>query len=185
MKSSVFGFPDFQHLVELQDNGILRWYGGMTSKEPGAWCVIRGDPNEGERSEDLFVELTQPLPDSYREAFVVTGKSCFWRGKLTMPGRARRAQKVRVDGGIVVSEVEEGAKLVREGVFTATEVDEDGIDAQRKKAREALERALMTPKAETTGFKTAARIAGIRKGPKRKLLAGDDKEDPQKLLTDD
>jgi hypothetical protein len=187
MTSSVFGFPDFGHLVELQDGGSLRWYGGLSSQEPGNWCLVRGDPKEGEREEDLFLELTHKLTDVYKEAFSVTSGSCFWRGKLELKEAAKggQIQQVRIEGGIVVSQKEGSDKdFVREGVWTAADVDEEGIAAQRQKAREAVNRALMTPKAESTGFKTPARIAGIRRTSK-KMLAQPDEDDPSKLLTDD
>jgi hypothetical protein len=186
MTSSVFGFPDFGHLVELQDGGVLRWYGGLSSKEPGNWCLVRGDPKEGEREEDLFLELTQKLTDVYKEAFSVPSGSCNWRGKLELKEAAKGGQilQVRIEGGIVVSEKEGGSEFTREGVWTAADVDEEGVAAQRQKAREAVNRALMTPKAESTGFKTPARIAGIRRTSK-KMLAQPDDDDPAKLLTDD
>lgn len=186
MTSSVFGFPDFGHLVELQEGGALRWYGGFFSKEPGNWCLVRGDPKEGERKEDLFLELTQQLTDLYKEAFSVTSGGCYWRGKLELAKAAKSGQieQVRIEGGIVVSKKEGAEDFTREGVWTAADVDEEGVAAQRQKARDAVNRALMTPKAESTGFKTPARIAGIRRIGK-KMLAQPDDEDPTKLLTDD
>lgn len=159
LTSSVFGFPDFRHLVQLRDDGSARFYGGMVAREDGRWCVILGDPEAGERPDDLYVEFTQPLTDRYMNSFTVPGGVCFWRGKLEFSGSTN--QNVAVEGGVVVSEREEGTKLVREGVFTAVKVDDKGAAEVRSRAREAFERALTTPKSESTGFKTPARIAGI------------------------
>ncbi|CAE7203263.1 unnamed protein product [Symbiodinium sp. KB8] len=87
----------------------------MVAKELGAWCVIEGDPNEGEDPNDLFIEFTQPLTDLYKEAFTVPGGTAFWRGRLSFRTTKAKKQKVFVEGGIVVSEREEGTSLVREG----------------------------------------------------------------------
>ncbi|CAK0870165.1 unnamed protein product, partial [Prorocentrum cordatum] len=118
MTSSVFGFPDFGHLVELQDQGVLRWYGGLTSKEPGNWCLVRGNPKEGEREEDLFLELIHKLTDLYKEAFSVSSGICYWRGKLELKEtKGGDIQEVRIEGGIVVSAKENSDEKVREGVL--------------------------------------------------------------------
>ncbi|CAK9001692.1 unnamed protein product [Durusdinium trenchii] len=107
--SSVFGFPDYESLLTLNSNGTARFYAGMVSKELGAWSVIEGDPNEGEDPSDLYLEWTQPLTDAYKEAFTVPGGTAFWRGKLNFRTTKSKKQKVFVEGGIIVSEREEGA----------------------------------------------------------------------------
>lgn len=53
--SNVFGFPDYESLLTLHDNGTVRFYAGMVSKGLGAWSVIEGDPEEGEDPSDLFI----------------------------------------------------------------------------------------------------------------------------------
>ena len=53
--SNVFGFPDYESLLTLHDNGTVRFYAGMVSKGLGAWSVIEGDPDEGEDPSDLFI----------------------------------------------------------------------------------------------------------------------------------
>eukprot|EP00913_Durusdinium_trenchii_P006897 g6488.t1 len=128
----------------------------MVSKELGAWSVIEGDPNEGEDPSDLYLEWTQPLTDAYKEAFTVPGGTAFWRGKLNFRTTKSKKQKVFVEGGIIVSEREEGAF---------------NMETQRK-AREAFARAVTTPKAETSGFKTPARIAGAGGTRVKKALPG-------------
>jgi len=167
LTSSVFGFPDYESLVTLNDDGTIRFFAGMIAKELGAWCVIEGDPNEGEDPNDLYIEFTQPLTDAYKEAFTVPGGTAFWRGRLNFRTTKAKRQKTFVEGGIVVSEREEGSKLVREGIFSAESATKKMIEETRQKAAEAFDRAVTTPKAETTGFKTPARIAGAggsRKG---------------------
>lgn len=181
LTSSVFGFPEFRSLVELRDDASVRWFGGMISKEPGKWCVVSGDPNEGEDPKDLYVQFSQPLTQKYIDAFNIQGEQCFWRGKLDIRPRDDVVQ-VSIDGGVVCSEFQDGTKLVREGIFTGVTVDEEQAEDIRKRNREAFERALTTPKGETTGFKTPARIAGVQR--KRKALPKGEKEDVD-LLEDD
>uniref|UniRef100_A0A7S0FL98 Uncharacterized protein n=1 Tax=Pyrodinium bahamense TaxID=73915 RepID=A0A7S0FL98_9DINO len=177
LTSSVFGFPDFNSLVHLNDDGSVRFYAGMVSKEPGSWSVVEGDQNEGERPDDLYLEFTQPLTDRYKNSFSVPGGTCFWRGKLDIQGKTANL-KVAVEGGVVVSEEEGGKNLVREGVFRAVSVDEEAAAEVQMKNAEAFERALTTPKGETTGFKTPARIAGMGVRRPRKALPGArDKDD--------
>ena len=55
LTSSVYGFPDYESLLTLNDNGTVRFYAGMVSKELGAWSVIEGDPDEGEDPSDLYL----------------------------------------------------------------------------------------------------------------------------------
>eukprot|EP00931_Biecheleriopsis_adriatica_P006344 TRINITY_DN107758_c0_g1_i1.p1 TRINITY_DN107758_c0_g1~~TRINITY_DN107758_c0_g1_i1.p1 ORF type:complete len:292 (+),score=69.02 TRINITY_DN107758_c0_g1_i1:52-876(+) len=162
LTSSVYGFPDFEHLLALNGDGTVRFYGGMVSKEPGAWSVIEGDKTEGEDPNDLYIEWTQPLTEKYQEAFDISSKTCFWRGKLNFKPTKSGNRRPYVEGGIVVSEAQEGKKLVREGVFSAEAVGPKAIKETVQRAREAFERAMNTPKAESTGFKTPARIAGAK-----------------------
>lgn len=181
MTSSVFGFPDFKSLIHLNDDGSVRFGGGMVSKEPGAWSVVEGDKNEGENPNDLFLEFTQPLLDNYKKSFNIEGATCFWRGKLDIEDLKR--QKVTLLGGIVVSEDQDKKNLIREGVFTAVTVAQEKALEVKQKAREAFERALVTKKMESTGFKTPARIAGIMSQKQRQgaLPAGRDGKDKSKL----
>eukprot|EP00439_Symbiodinium_sp_Y106_P037614 s3351_g4.t1 len=172
LTSSVFGFPDYESLVTLNDDGTILFFGGMVAKELGAWCVIEGDPNEGEDPNDLFIEFTQPLTDLYKEAFTVPGGTAFWRGRLSFRTTKAKKQKVFVEGGIVVSEREEGTSLVREGIFSAESATKKMVEDTRQKAQAAFQRALSTPKAESTGFKTPARIAGAGGSRKGKALPG-------------
>jgi len=176
LTSSVFGFPDFISLVDLNDDGSVRFYGGMVSKEPGAWSVVEGDSKEGERPDELYLEFTQPLTDRYKTSFTVPGGTCFWRGKLDIQESPRLL--VAVEGGVIVSEREDGKSLVREGVFRAMSVGEEAAEEVRQKNAEAFERALVTPKGESSGFKTPARIAGagIRR-PRRALPGARDKDE--------
>jgi len=176
LTSSVFGFPDFKSLIHLRDDGSVKFGGGMVSKEPGAWSVVEGDKDEGENPNDLFLEFTQPLLDTYKRSFNIEGPTCFWRGKLDIKNLKR--QDVTVLGGIVVSEDKDQKTLIREGVFTAVTVEKSAAQECRQKAREAFERALVTPKSESTGFKTPARIAGILSQKQRQdaLPAGRDKD---------
>eukprot|EP00933_Yihiella_yeosuensis_P060118 TRINITY_DN6210_c0_g4_i1.p1 TRINITY_DN6210_c0_g4~~TRINITY_DN6210_c0_g4_i1.p1 ORF type:complete len:308 (-),score=56.47 TRINITY_DN6210_c0_g4_i1:207-1130(-) len=186
LTSSVFGFPDFQSLIDLNGNGTVTYYAGMVSKEPGGWCVVKGDPKENESPQDLFLELTQPLTKRYMDSFLVPGGTCFWRGKLTFVKRDGE-KKVYVEGGIVVSGRDEGKKMVREGVWTADTVGPAIAAGVRKRARQAFERAMTTPKAESTGFKTPARIAGAKGARPRKLLKAPsryDEKDDLDLLED-
>ncbi|CAJ1346811.1 unnamed protein product [Effrenium voratum] len=172
LTSSVFGFPDYDSLLTLNNNGTARFYAGMVSKEMGAWSVVEGDPEEGEDPSDLYLEWTQPLTDTYKESFTVPGGTAFWRGKLNFRTTKSKKQKVFVEGGIVVSERDEGKKLVREGIFSAQSASAKMIEETIQKAREAFERALTTPKAETSGFKTPARIAGAGGTRVKKALPG-------------
>merc|ERR1712039_236828 len=109
--------------------------------------------------------------------------TCFWRAKLAQGKGKKNAPKFSLEGGQVVSESEK-KELVSEGVFTADSVTEEiALDVQKRSA-EAFERALTTPKAESTGFKTPARIAGIKKvRSDRQLTAG--KDELAGLLEDD
>jgi len=177
LTSSVFGFPDFIHLVDLREDGSVDFYAGIVSKEPGNWCVVKGNQDDGERPEDLYIEFTQPLTERYKSSFTVPGGTCFWRGKLDIQGKNAN-MRVLVEGGIVVSEREDGKSLVREGVFRAQNVDGEAADEVKQKNKEAFERALTTPKGESTGFKTPARIAGagIRR-PRRQLPGARDDDD--------
>ncbi|CAK9001605.1 unnamed protein product [Durusdinium trenchii] len=174
--SSVFGFPDYESLLTLNSNGTARFYAGMVSKELGAWSVIEGDPNEGEDPSDLYLEWTQPLTDAYKEAFTVPGGTAFWRGKLNFRTTKSKKQKVFVEGGIIASwlpcQRPEGTKLVREGIFSAQTASANMIEETQRKAREAFARAVTTPKAETSGFKTPARIAGAGGTRVKKALPG-------------
>lgn len=183
LTASVFGFPDFPCLIDLTDDGRVNFYAGMVSKEPGYWCVVEGNRDDGERPEDLYLEFTQPLTERYINSFTVPGGKCIWRGKLDIKGSPGNLA-VKVDGGIVVSERDEGKNLVREGVFRAVSVNEKAAEEVRAKNKEAFERALTTPKGESTGFKTPARIAGagIRR-PQRQLPRG--KKDDETDLEDD
>lgn len=186
LTSSVFGFPDFKSLVDLRRDGSVYFYGGMISKEPGRWSVIEGDPTDGESPDDLYLELVQPLTERYINIFTVPGGTCFWRAKLNfqVKGQGKVPLAVLLEGGLVVSEREEGKKLVREGIFTAVAVDEEAATEVQRKNAEAFERALTTPKVESTGFKTPARIAGINtRRPQRQLGAG--KQDEVDLEDDD
>jgi len=184
LDSSVFGFPNFQSLVDLRGDGTVYFYGGMVSKEPGNWCVVEGDPENGERPDDLYIEFTQPLTERYKSSFSIPGGACFWRAKLEM-GKDKKAPKASFDGGQVASESEKG-ELTSEGIFTAVSVTEDVAIGVQKKSAEAFDRALTTPKAESTGFKTPARIAGIKKiGSNRQLAAGKDDDELAGLLEDD
>mmetsp|Transcript_118944 Transcript_118944/g.237073 ORF Transcript_118944/g.237073 Transcript_118944/m.237073 type:complete len:321 (-) Transcript_118944:33-995(-) len=178
LTSSVFGFPDFQSLIRLNDDGSVKFGGGMVSKEPGAWSVVEGDPEGGEKPTDLFLEFTQPLLDAYKKSFNIEGPTCFWRGKLDVKNLQR--QDVNLLGGVVVSEDKDKKNFIREGIFTATVVPQEKALEVKQKAREAFNRALVTPKTETTGFKTPARIAGIMSKKQRTdaLPAG---RDPDKL----
>lgn len=175
LTSSVFGFPNFQSLVELRGDGSVYFYGGMISKKPGNWCISEGEAENGERPDDLYLEFTQPLTERYKKAFQIPKDVCFWRAKLekrTVKGK----EKVTFVGGQVVSESEKG-DLISEGIFTADAVSEDIAMAVQKRSAEAFERALTTPKAESTGFKTPARIAGIKTTrADRQLGAGRDNE---------
>uniref|UniRef100_A0A7S1S6X3 Uncharacterized protein n=1 Tax=Alexandrium catenella TaxID=2925 RepID=A0A7S1S6X3_ALECA len=177
LTASIFGFPDFPALIDLTDDGRVRYYGGMVAKELGYWCVVEGNPEDGERPQDLYLEFTQPLTDRYIAAFTVPGGKCIWRGKLDIKGGSNDLS-VSVEGGIVVSERNEGKDLVREGVFRAVSVDAQAAEAVRAKSKEAFERALTTPKGESTGFKTPARIAGagIRR-PRRQLPGARDNDE--------
>lgn len=175
--SNVFGFPDYESLLTLHDNGTVRFYAGMVSKGLGAWSVIEGDPEEGEDPSDLFIEWTQPLTDAYKDAFIVPGGTAFWRGKLNFKTTKSKKQKVFVEGGIIVSEREkEGPfgqeSIVREGIFSAESAGAKMIEETKRKAREAFARALTTPKAESSGFKTPARIAGAGGTRVKKALPG-------------
>jgi len=183
LKSSVFGFPNFQSLMDLRGDGTVYFYGGMISREPGNWCVVEGDPENGERPDDLYLEFTQPLTERYKKAFQMPKSTCFWRAKLEVRKDKKKGPKFALEGGQVVSESEKG-DLVSEGVFTAESVSEDvALEVQRKSA-EAFERALTTPKAESTGFKTPAAIAGIKTSrADRQLTAG--KDELAGLLEDD
>ena len=121
------------------------------------------------------------------------GGTAFWRGKLNFrttkskrlgdrpletfrsvvhAGYASRKQKVFVEGGIIVSERDEGENLVREGIFSAQTASAKMIEETQRKAREAFQRALLTPKAESSGFKTPARIAGAGGTRVKKALPG-------------
>jgi len=185
LTSSVFGFPDFSSLLDLNDDGSVRFWGGMVARELGGWCVVQGVREEGENPDDLYIEFTQPLTERYKSSFTVPGGTCFWRGKLEIKDMKKR--KVFVQGGVIVSEREEGGGtvLVREGVFTATIVDREAALETQKKAREAFERALMTPKGESTGFKTPARIAGMNVRRPRQALPGARDKDDEPDLEDD
>lgn len=186
LTSSVFGFTDFKSVVELQATGS-RWYGGMTSKEPGLWILSRGEPEAGERPEDIFLQLSQPMTDQYKDVFSLSSDSCYWKGRLTLKRSSKgKIEQVKVEGGLVTSLTQDGRSQIREGVFSAVDADYQTIMDTRKAAKEAIERALATPKAESTGFKTAARIAGIRRTskPTDKMLKAA-REDPTKLLEDD
>mmetsp|Transcript_110322 Transcript_110322/g.329890 ORF Transcript_110322/g.329890 Transcript_110322/m.329890 type:complete len:287 (-) Transcript_110322:101-961(-) len=177
LTSSIFGFPDFPSLVDLQEDGSVRFYAGMVSKEPGSWCVVEGNKDDGERPDDLYLEFTQPLTEKYVSSFTVPGGTCFWRGKLDFQGKEPRL-KVAVEGGVVVSERDDGRNLVREGVFRAISVDAEAAGEVSKSNKEAFDRALLTPKGESTGFKTPARIAGagIRR-PRRQLKGASDDDE--------
>lgn len=77
-----------------------------------------------------------------------------------------------MEGGIIVSERDEGENLVREGIFSAQTASAKMIEETQRKAREAFQRALTTPKAESSGFKTPARIAGAGGTRVKKALPG-------------
>ncbi|CAE8619305.1 unnamed protein product, partial [Polarella glacialis] len=51
LTSSIFGFPDFQSLIELDENGNVTFSGGMISQGQGGWSVVEGDPEENESPE--------------------------------------------------------------------------------------------------------------------------------------
>jgi len=200
LTSSVFGFPEFESLVELYGNGSARFYGGMIAKDLGSWSVSPGKADEYENPEDVYLDMVQPMTDRYKEYFSVPGGLCFWRGRLALEkdqleDKTLKIRKVKVDSGAVtayfpregiaetVKEVilrvlprDLGEKLeawddriVREGVFTAKVVGPKGIAETVKKAREEFERALTTPRAESTGFKTPARISGAKESREKML----------------
>lgn len=169
LTSSVFGFPDYESLIDLISDGTVRFYGGMVSSELGAWSVIEGDANSGENPDDLYLEFSQPLTERYKEVFLVPGGVAFWRGRLNFVTTKSGKNRTKVDDGLVVS-TREKDQLVREGVFVAETVGRLGAAKVIKKAREAFERALTTPKAESSGFKTPARIAGAKKPRKKQNL---------------
>jgi len=193
LDSAIFGFPDFKSLLELRGDGSVYFFGGMVSKEPGLWCVVEGDQSQGERPSDLYLEFTQPLTDFYKEYFLVPGGNCLWRGKLLLP--QKKDDEVRIVGGVVVSEPpqREGVEglfqskqeFVREGVFTASSVDESAAFEVQTRNADAFERALTTPKAESSGFKTPAALAGIRKPFKPQRLLGRGRKDEDKYLLED
>eukprot|EP00441_Pelagodinium_beii_P022193 CAMPEP_0197681426 /NCGR_PEP_ID=MMETSP1338-20131121/94924_1 /TAXON_ID=43686 ORGANISM="Pelagodinium beii, Strain RCC1491" /NCGR_SAMPLE_ID=MMETSP1338 /ASSEMBLY_ACC=CAM_ASM_000754 /LENGTH=242 /DNA_ID=CAMNT_0043262769 /DNA_START=18 /DNA_END=746 /DNA_ORIENTATION=+ len=204
LNSAVFGFPEFESLVELIGNGSARFYAGMISKGLGSWSVSPGKTDEYENPEDVYLDLVQPLPSTYKEEFVVPSDICYWRGRLCLTreeldNKALKIRKVKVDSGTVTAtypragisgqlidaalkvlptdvgeKIEEwDDRIVREGVFTAQLVGEKGIAQTVKKARDEFERALTTPRAESTGFKTPARIAGAKRArPSKQLGAG-------------
>eukprot|EP00445_Apocalathium_hangoei_P065103 CAMPEP_0204120844 /NCGR_PEP_ID=MMETSP0361-20130328/7875_1 /ASSEMBLY_ACC=CAM_ASM_000343 /TAXON_ID=268821 /ORGANISM="Scrippsiella Hangoei, Strain SHTV-5" /LENGTH=305 /DNA_ID=CAMNT_0051072093 /DNA_START=17 /DNA_END=934 /DNA_ORIENTATION=+ len=190
LTSSVFGFPNFKSLVQLNANGTdfqAYFFGGMVSKGPGSWYVEEGNPKEGERPQDLYMLIKQPMTDRYKKAFSITSDNCIWRGKLDF-GKAglqkAKAEEAKVIGGIVVSWKDEKQEdLIREGVFSAAIVDEETALSVQRKSAAAYERALTTPKAESTGFKTPARIAGIEKRRAGKLLPQG--RDQDELLLED
>eukprot|EP00438_Fugacium_kawagutii_P003748 Skav233311 [mRNA] locus=scaffold3767:77329:80457:- [translate_table: standard] len=147
--SNVFGFPDYESLLTLHDNGTVRFYAGMVSKGLGAWSVIEGDPDEGEDPNDLFIEWTQPLTDAYKDAFIV-------------PGGRDLVNQSRIS--VIWCGLGTVTCITNRDILCRTET--------KRKAREAFERALTTPKAETSGFKTPARIAGAGGTRVKKALPG-------------
>lgn len=184
LSSNIFGFPDFRSLVDLRSDGTAHFYAGMIAKEDGRWSVVNGDEEEGERLDDLYLQFTHPLPERYVSIFNVPGGTCFWRGRLDIKvGATKGKAKVVVSKGFVVSEVDGGTALVREGTFSALVVTQKEADAVRLKSREAFERALTAPRGESTGFKTPARIAGMEKGQRKLLAAGEERKMQARALT--
>lgn len=189
LTSTLWGFPDFKSMIELKSNGNVTFYGGMTSKEDGLWNVLPGKPSNGESPLDLYLDFTQPLTDTYKELFLVEDKECLWRGKLEILGTGS-SRAVRVEGGVILTEktatdLMSKSGIVREGVFTAEEIGAEAIEEVLRKNKQAFERALNTPKAESTGFKTPARIAGVKRKSQLNLPAGkEDDEDEMPLLED-
>lgn len=178
LTSSVFGFPDYESLIDLISNGTVHFYGGMVSSELGAWSVIEGDANSGENPDDLYLEFSQPLTERYKEVFLVPGGVAFWRGRLNFVTTKSGKNRTKIDDGLVTStRKEQKDGLVREGVFVAETVGSLGAAKVIKKAREAFERALTTPKAESSGFKTPARIAGAKKSRKKQNLLASGESD--------
>lgn len=183
LTSSVYGFADYDSLVDLIDNGTIRFYGGMVSKQLGGWYVDYGNAEQAENPEDLYLEFLQPLTERYVKDFEVPGQTCVWRGRLDLVKTKDKIKKVRVDGGVVTCELE-GNKIFRQGVFTAESVTAAEAFEVRQKAMEAFERALTTPKSETTGFKTPARIAGAKGSRPRKVLPAPAEKGDLDLLED-
>lgn len=177
LSSSLFGFPDFPSLLTFNANGTVRFWGGMIAKELGKWEVVGGNPDIGEEPTDFYVQFIQPLTERYMLLFSVPGGTCYWRAKLTLTPE----KDIKLEGGLVISE-RDGTKRIREGIFTGVTTDEESAASIRAKSKEAMERALTTPKGESTGFKTPARIAGAQK--KRRLLPKGEKEDVD-LIEDD
>jgi len=173
LTASIFGFPGFRSIVEFRADGSAHFSAGMVAKQAGGWNLENGDPDEGESEDDLYVQFTQPLTEKYIDMFTVPGGTCFWRGKIDVRGGSKK-RRIAVEGGVVVSEREENlgkVNLVKEGTFTAIQVDDDMANDVRKRNVEAFERALKAPKGESSGFKTPARIAGARGYNKKKQLA--------------
>mmetsp|Transcript_31311 Transcript_31311/g.73012 ORF Transcript_31311/g.73012 Transcript_31311/m.73012 type:complete len:274 (-) Transcript_31311:96-917(-) len=153
LKSAVFGFPEFESLICLEENGEVDFYGGMIAREPGNWCVEPGAA-VGEDAKACYLLFQQPLTDRYSKIFDVPSGKVLWKGRLNIDDK-----QISVKDGFIVSETTDGKDLQREGTFEARLVNEVQAKEIRKKNKEAFERALTTPKGESTGFKTFAKIA--------------------------
>lgn len=163
MNFACFGFKKRDCIISLAEDGTVTFRAGMISAGPGDWRVVAGDPDDGERPEDCFLEMTQPVTTLYKELYNVPGGIVYWRGKIN-------EKDLSIEDGLAISETQlakslspqavvaklQGIQFQKEGTFSATLITEDTTDLPQPVSIEFMGEAPVVPQQGNYAPKKAA-----------------------------